>query len=68
MTSNIAGNLGSQASSSVVLVLDNSRSMQMRDAQGAYYDQAKEMADALIGQMNSGDEIFIVPVTEDGGA
>ena len=67
LTSNIAGSLGSQASSSIVLVMDNSRSMQMRDAQGAYYDQAKEMADALISQMKAGDEIFILPVTEDAG-
>ena len=67
LTSNIAGSLGSQASSSVVLVMDNSRSMQMRDAQGSYYDQAKEMADALISQMKAGDEVFIVPITEDAG-
>ena len=65
LTSNLAGSLGSQASSSIVLVVDNSRSMQMRDAQGAYYDQAKEVADALIGQMKAGDEIYLLPVSGD---
>lgn len=65
LTSNLAGSLGSQASSSMVIILDNSRSMQMRDAQGAYYDQAKEMANALVGQMKAGDEIFLLPVSRD---
>ena len=67
LTGNMAGSLGAQASSSVVMVLDNSRSMQMRDSQGAYYDQARELAEALIGQMKAGDEIFIMPVAEDAG-
>ena len=68
LTSNLAGSLGGQASSSIVLVVDNSRSMQMRDAQGAYYDQAKEVADELIGQMKAGDEIYLLPVSGDGSA
>ena len=65
LTSNMVGSLGAQASSSIAIILDNSRSMQMRDAQGAYYDQAKEAVNALINQTKTGDEIFLLPVSKD---
>ena len=61
LTGMLSGTLGGQASSAVALVVDNSRSMQMRDGQGAYFDQAKDVANALVAQMKTGDELFLVP-------
>ena len=63
LTSELGGNLGATASSSIALVVDNSRSMQMRDGQGEYFDQAKEVANALVSQMKAGDELFLLPVS-----
>ncbi|MEM8488586.1 MAG: BatA domain-containing protein [Bacteroidota bacterium] len=60
------GSLGKRANSSMAIVIDNSRSMQLRDAQGAYLDQAKDLARALVEQTDSGDEIFIYTTNESG--
>ena len=62
LTSQFTDNLGAQATSSIAIVVDNSRSMQMRDGQGAYLDQAKEIARTIVNQTTQGDEVFIVPV------
>ena len=64
LTGMLSGTLGGQASSAVALIIDNSRSMQMRDGQGAYFDQAKDVASALVAQMKTGDELFLVPTAE----
>ena len=63
LTGGLGGVLGKRASSSMAIVIDNSRSMQLRDSQGEYLDQAKELAAALIDQATTEDEIFIVTTT-----
>lgn len=62
LTREMGGNLGGQAASSIALVLDNTRSMQMRDGQGAYWDQARDFAASVVEQMGPGDELYVVPV------
>ena len=64
LTGSLGGSLGARATTSIAIVLDNSRSMQMRDGQGEYLDQAKDMASALVEQMDTGDELYIVPVAD----
>ncbi|HYE95716.1 MAG TPA: BatA domain-containing protein [Rubricoccaceae bacterium] len=55
------GAFGARAPSSIVLVVDNSLSMTLRDAQGAYLDQAKALAAALAEATPSGDELAVLP-------
>ncbi len=57
-----AGVFEDGASQSLVLVLDNSRSMTLRDAQGALVDQAKTLGAAVINATGSGDERTVLPV------
>ena len=60
-----AGQALGRANASVVLVLDNSRSMQFRDAQGAYFSQAKALAAELVTGLAEGDEVFLLPTASD---
>ena len=50
------------AAQSLVLVLDNSRSMTLRDAQGALLDQARALGAAVIDATGAGDERTVLPV------
>ncbi|MDX1419486.1 MAG: BatA and WFA domain-containing protein [Rubricoccaceae bacterium] len=54
------GVFGRRAPAAVALVLDNSLSMTQRDAQGAYLDQGKALAEALAEAAQPGDELFLV--------
>ncbi len=56
----LGGALGKRASTSMAIVIDNSRSMQLRDAQGEYLDQAQDIATALVDQTSAGDEVFVI--------
>ncbi len=56
----LGGALGKRASTSMAVVIDNSRSMQLRDAQGEYLDQARDIATALVDQTSAGDEVFVI--------
>lgn len=58
------GALG-RSNASVLLLLDNSRSMQFRDAQGAYFDQAKALATGLVEGLEEGDELYLLPMAAD---
>ncbi len=60
LTGGLAGTLGGRANSSIALVLDNSLSMSLRDAGGAYLEQAREIAAGLIDQTEPGDEVFVL--------
>ncbi len=60
-----AGDALGRANTSVVLVVDNSRSMLFRDAQGAYFDQARALAANLAGRLEKGDEVFLLPTAAD---
>ena len=56
-----AGAFEEGAARSLALVLDNSRSMTLRDAQGALLDQAKVVGATVIEATGRGDERAIVP-------
>lgn len=49
------------AAQSLVLVLDNSRSMTLRDAQGELLDQARALGVAVIEATGDGDERTVLP-------
>lgn len=68
LTGGLAGTLGGRASSSVAVVLDNSLSMTLRDAQGAYIEQARAFASAVVDQTAQGDELFVLSLTDDPAA
>ncbi len=51
--------LGPQGGRSVALIIDNSLSMTLRDARGAYLDQAKALAAGVIDVLESDDEVFL---------
>ena len=51
--------LGAQVRTSVAMVIDNSRSMGLRDAQGEYLEQAQLLAAQIIEQLQPGDEVFV---------
>lgn len=50
------------AAQSLVLVLDNSRSMTLRDAQGELMEQARDLGAAVIDATGAGDERTVLPV------
>ena len=56
-----AGAFEDVGAQSLALVVDNSRSMTLRDAQGAFLDQARELADRVLDGTGSGDERTVVP-------
>ena len=60
ITGSLVSTVGSQANSSVVIVVDNSLSMTLRDADGEYLSQAKDIAAGLVDALRSGDEISIM--------
>ncbi|MGA7304620.1 MAG: BatA and WFA domain-containing protein [Rhodothermales bacterium] len=51
---------------SVVAVIDNSLSMDLRDQGGALLDQATDFVADLADQLESADELAIVPLIDDG--
>ena len=57
-----AGVFEESAAQSLVLVLDNSRSMTLRDAQGALLDQARALGAAVVNATGAGDERTVLPV------
>lgn len=50
---------------SVVLVLDNSLSMTLRDEQGAYIDQIQEKAAELVAMLDPADEVLVATLGGD---
>lgn len=68
LTGDLAGAVGGDARSSVAVVIDNSPSMTLRDAGGEYFRQAKDVATALLDELSSGDEIFVVGTGNEPGS
>jgi hypothetical protein len=60
----ILGNLGSQAHSSIVFILDDSFSMTGTDEHGEYFKQAKETTIKLIDFLKAGDEVFLIKLSD----
>lgn len=56
----IGGVFAAQGRSSIALVLDNSLSMTLRNAGGAYFDQARELALGLLERLQEDDEVFVL--------
>lgn len=56
--------LGSYSNISVVLIIDNSISMDVSDENGNRYRQAKKLAQSVIDRLKDGDEVAIVFTTE----
>ncbi|MFV1980053.1 MAG: BatA domain-containing protein, partial [Rhodothermia bacterium] len=63
--SGVAGRIVSAGRTSVAVVLDNSISMLQRDQDGDYFSQAKDELLALADDLNSGDELTILPLVAD---
>jgi len=61
ITGELAGSLGGRGRMSTAIVLDNSQSMLLRDGSGSYIEQARTIADALIDEMQTGDELYLLP-------
>ncbi len=59
-----AASLGGRPATSMAVVLDNSLSMTLRDAQGGYLDQAKDLATGLIDETEPGDERFVLTTAD----
>lgn len=66
MTGPLAGTLGGGGRTTMALIVDRSPSMTLRDGAGAYVDQIQTLVDALLEDVESGDEILLVPVPADG--
>ena len=61
ITGDFTGKLGGRGRTSTAIVLDNSRSMMLRDGAGSYMEQARTIAATLVGAMESGDETYVIP-------
>lgn len=60
-----AGAAGEEAQV-LVVVVDNSFSMQARDAEGRFLDQAKELARALVQEAGAGREVVLAATAQEG--
>ena len=59
LTGQMAGAVGGAARSSAAFVIDNSLSMTLRDAEGEYFRQARDIATGLLREFEDRDEIFL---------
>jgi hypothetical protein len=64
----LAGFAGGHATTTMVILLDDSPSMTVRDARGVLFTQAKEAAARLIGLAKDGDHVFVLRLSETGHA
>lgn len=58
----LAAWMGGSSAAAVGLVVDNSPSMQVRDALGAYLEQAKAVARGILEQVEAKSSVCLVPV------
>ncbi len=68
LTGSAAGTVGARVPTSAALVIDNSLSMTLRDGQGQYLAQAKELAAGIAEDLQEGDEAFIVTTAGEAGS
>lgn len=54
--------LSVEARSSVVILVDNSASMEAADQRGERFRQARRAAEQIIGLLNDGDEVAVLPL------
>lgn len=55
--------LGATSRSSVVILVDNSASMEAADGSGPRIDQAKKIVRQIIAGLRDGDEVIVLPMT-----
>jgi hypothetical protein len=58
------GSIGTHAKSTVVILLDDSPSMTVRDERGVLFSQATAAASNLLGLVKEGDELYFVRLSE----
>lgn len=51
---------GARVEMATAVIVDNSQSMTVRDTQGELFDQAKELASAIVADSRPGDELFLI--------
>ncbi len=59
----VLGGIGSHAHSTIILILDDSFSMSIRDEEGQLFNQAKDAALKIIDLLKDGDEIFLIKLS-----
>jgi hypothetical protein len=65
----LAGNLGSHAKTTAIVVIDDSYSMTVGDEHGELLKQAKQAAKNIVPLFKDGDEVFLLPLSSlEGGA
>lgn len=64
LTGSLVQRFGGQAPVAAAVVVDNSLSMTVRDQQGEYLSQARNLAAAVIGQMRPGDETWVLSTAD----
>jgi uncharacterized membrane protein len=57
------GGTASTAKTTAVFIIDNTFSMEVVDAHGSYFNQAKSIAIQLLNQLQEGDEAAVIPVS-----
>jgi hypothetical protein len=60
----LAGVAGGHATTTMVILLDDSPSMTVRDERGVLFNQAKEVADRLIGLSKDGDHVYLLRLSD----
>jgi hypothetical protein len=60
----LAGVAGGHATTTMVILLDDSPSMTVRDERGVLFNQAKEAAERLIGLAKDGDHLFLLRLSD----
>lgn len=58
------GTIGSHATSTVVIILDNTPSMDRRDERGRFLDQAKEQALRITGLLQNNDDAAVIRLSD----
>ena len=60
----LAGIAGGHATTTMVILLDDSPSMTVRNERGVLFNQAKEAADRLVNLAKDGDHLFLLRLSE----
>ena len=60
----VAGTIGTHAKSTVVILLDDSPSMLVRNERGPLFNQARDAVRSLLSVANEGDEIYLIRLSD----
>jgi hypothetical protein len=58
------GTIGSHASTTIAIIIDNTSSMNLHNEKGTYIDQAKEQARSIVSMMEENDDAFIIRLSD----